>query len=57
MELTEDVEFAVRQYVVATEHLMDVLSRYDEIPSSIGAELIALSDAITMEWNEAEFTL
>lgn len=46
----KEVEFAARQYEVVTEHLCEVLGKYEEIPLRIKAALIFLADAINQEW-------
>jgi hypothetical protein len=50
----EELEWAARQYEVATEYLMDVLSKHEEIPNSIAFPLMELADAINAEWEQFE---
>jgi hypothetical protein len=50
MDEDEELEWAARQYEVATKYLMDVLSKYEEIPDRIVFPLMELADAINDEW-------
>jgi hypothetical protein len=50
MDEAQELEWAVREYTVATEHLIEVLSKHEEVSSRVGAELIALATALTEEW-------
>jgi hypothetical protein len=50
----DELEWAARQYEVATKYLMDVLSKYEEIPNSIAFPLMELADAINNEWEQFE---
>ena len=51
-QLVFRLEFAVREYEVATEHLMDVMSQMpdEDVPQSIIGAIILLSKAIETEW-------
>jgi hypothetical protein len=46
----DELEFAAREYQTATEHLMAVLSKYENIPPRIATTLLALANAINQEW-------
>lgn len=50
MNELEELEFAARQYEVVTQHLIEVLSKHEEIPIRIKAGLMLLADAINQEW-------
>ena len=49
---SEELEFAVREYSIATQHLMDTLLKVsdDEVPRSIGDALMHLAHVIDREW-------
>ena len=47
-----EIEFAIRQYVVTTEHLIEVLGRCEEpIPTDVTAALVLLANAIKEAWD------
>jgi hypothetical protein len=50
----DELEWSARQYEVATKYLMDVLSKYEEIPNRIALPLMELADAINEEWEQFE---
>ncbi len=50
MNEEEELEWAYRQYVVATLDLLDVFSRYETVPARIGAAVIELAEAMEEEW-------
>lgn len=47
----EELEFAAREYEVATEHLISILEKHEKIPSSIAYALVLLAAAIQKEWS------
>jgi hypothetical protein len=50
MDEDQELEWASRQYAIATQYLMDVLLKYDDIPLRIFLALDELADAINDEW-------
>jgi hypothetical protein len=48
----EELEFALREYKVAAEYLMEVLAKHETVPGVIGGALILLSKAIDSSWQE-----
>ena len=52
--IPEELEFAVRQYEVATEHLIDTFLKHDlEVPNTVKAALLYLANAINSAWDGA----
>ncbi len=49
----EELDFAVREYVVVTHYLMDVMSKHESIPTRIARPLMELADAIDEEWSDS----
>ena len=47
----EELEWAVRQYMVATEYLMEVFEKHEDMNPVIATALTRLSDAIVGEWS------
>lgn len=53
MNETEELEWAARAYTISTEHLIEVLEKFeDRVPPSITGALMLLSQAINTEWGE-----
>lgn len=53
MNETEELEWAARAYTISTEHLIEVLEKFDErVPPSITGALMLLSQAINTTWGE-----
>lgn len=48
----EELEWATREYTVASEHLLEVLNRCgdENIPPAIYTALMQLAHSITREW-------
>ena len=47
-----EIEFAIRAYVVSTEHLIEILNRHDEpVPPGVHAALLLLANAIGEAWD------
>lgn len=55
MNELEELEFAAREYSVATEHLIEILLKYgdDGVPSTIIGALRLLTNAINTEWDSS----
>lgn len=51
MDDIEELEFACREYQVATEHLMEVLLKHEDVHPRIGMAIVELADAINQEWS------
>ena len=47
----EELEFALREYTVATEHLIEVLEKVEKVPPSIFMAALGLANAINREWD------
>lgn len=53
MNEVEELEWAARNYAVMTEHLCEVLERFEGgVPPSITGALMLLSQAINTTWGE-----
>ncbi len=52
MNPVEELEWATREYVISSEHLLDVLDRCgdENIPPTIYNALMTLAHVITKEW-------
>lgn len=46
----EELEWAARQYEIATEYLMGVLAKHEDVSARLGYAIVALCDAIEAEW-------
>lgn len=54
MNEVEELEFAVREYAVSTEHLLEVMAKTGEesIPATVKGALMLLAKAINTEWGD-----
>ena len=46
----DELEWAVREYTVATAHLMEIFAKHEDMNARIARALTDLTDAINQEW-------